>query len=187
MAMFAVWHATASCGLHIHGMYVRVRLSTCLCAIPAHDLHIQMCILGYGCCCWSLPCLCCLSALCVIHRQKRKDALTAEAQEAIKRSWKANTRVYNNCRAVVGRRRKGCTPEAKQLKEESNTELYKKLKIAHPDIRVGQRMFEMLMPHNIRRMKERLRVTCSCQVHSDMQVQFRSILKYRQQLVGPPC
>jgi hypothetical protein len=72
-------------------------------------------------------------------RLRRKDALSPEIKLIIKEFWDSNTRVYNNSRAVVGRRRRGCTPHVKQFKEESNTELYKKFKAKHPHIRSSRR------------------------------------------------
>lgn len=117
-------------------------------------------------------------------RQQRKDAVSEEWKQAIQQWWEDNTRPYNNHTKTVGKRLRGAEPHAIHHKEETNTEMFKRFCADHPDITVGQRTFETLMPHYVRPMRERLRLTCSCKEHSDMHARYKSIRAYRDDLVS---
>jgi hypothetical protein len=116
-------------------------------------------------------------------RKKRKDAIPEEWKQTIHDWWEQNTRVYNNQSKTVGKRRRE-GEHAKHFKEDTNTELFQRFQAEHTEITVGQRTFEMLMPHFIRPMVERLRLTCSCKDHSDMQTRYRCLHGYRLKMVS---
>jgi hypothetical protein len=95
-----------------------------------------------------------------VQRAQRKDAITEETKQLVRDFWKSPqvSRESSSSKEVL--RKRGCAvPQLARLhwQEMCNLQVYKKFRVAHPDVDIGLRMFEQLKPWNVRRKRRWVR------------------------------
>ena len=71
----------------------------------------------------------------------------------------------------------------KHVLEKTQTDAFREFLELHSEVKIRQRKFESLKPFFVKQAKERDRRSCLCREHVEMQIVFKSCMKYRKELV----
>ena len=71
----------------------------------------------------------------------------------------------------------------KHVLEKTQTDAFREFLELHSEVKIRQRKFESLKPFFVKQAKERDRRSCLCRKHVEMQIVFKSCMKYRKELV----
>lgn len=112
----------------------------------------------------------------------RKDATLESTIATIREFWFENTRVSPKHGDVLGQcSRTGYAGAQRRLMDLTQTELYLKFCKQNPGLSIGQRMFELYKPIEVRPIRRCDRMTCACIYHVNMSMLLRSWSEYRAQ------
>ena len=119
-------------------------------------------------------------------RKTRNDAMPEEHRKLAHDFWagKDISRPTGNKRDVS---RKRISPNnylehEKHILETTQTEAYQAFQKMYPDIEMGQRYFENCKPFYVVPARLKDRNSCCCRAHVEIQMLFKSCMKYRQTL-----
>ncbi|GAQ89961.1 hypothetical protein KFL_005820050 [Klebsormidium nitens] len=112
-------------------------------------------------------------------RARRKDGISEAIKELVIAYWARKTRVSPNRKDVVRHRtapnRYDTHPA--HLLEISQAELYQKFQEDHPEVKIGERSFEVLKPWFVRKLKDRN--VCCCKYDVEMRYLLDALRRVR--------
>ena len=71
----------------------------------------------------------------------------------------------------------------KHMLQKTQTDAFREFLELHSEVKIRERKFESLRPFFVKQAKERDRRSCLCRKHVEMQIVFKSCMKYRKELV----
>ena len=71
----------------------------------------------------------------------------------------------------------------KHVLQKTQTDAFREFLELHSEVKIRQRKFESLKPFFVKQAKEHDRRSCLCRKHVEMQIVFKSCMKYRKELV----
>ena len=119
-------------------------------------------------------------------RKVRQDAISEEDAKKVFSYWAHTASRPTGDKKDVLKQHIGKEEHVKHTKhvlEKMQTDAFREFLELHSEVKIRQRKFESLKPFFVKQAKERDRRSCLCRKHVEMQIVFKSCMKYRKELV----
>ena len=119
-------------------------------------------------------------------RKVRQDAISEEDAKKVFNYWAHTASRPTGDKKDVLKQHIGKEEHVKHTKhvlQKTQTDAFREFLELHSEVKIRQRKFESLKPFFVKQAKEHDRRSCLCRKHVEMQIVFKSCMKYRKELV----